>query len=139
MWLKSLNNQTQEESGGFRLKWKIENKFPDLILMSNSLSGEIRTPRFGGAYDEEFFQADRRTTFQWNLTKDMDMSQNRLNVQLEVDLGKGEDWDEVVEYRDGAPKFVHYPTRRALKRLKQPVLKMEVILLLLHQHQRRSK
>lgn len=97
------------------MKWKIENKFPDLILTSNSLSGEISTPSLAGEYDEEFYQADRRATFQLNLPEELDMSQDRLNVQLEVNMGEGECWDEVVEYRDGTPKFVYYPSRKSFE------------------------
>ena len=122
MWWKSSHDQEQQEGEegqkirGFTMKWKIENKFPDLILTSNSLSGEISTPSLEKEYDEELYKSDRRNTFllKLNLPQELNISQNYLNVQLVVNLGESEGWDEVVEYRD-SPQFVHYPSRKTFE------------------------
>ena len=42
-----------EGKNGMVIKWRIDNKFPDIELMASQLSGHLQTPGFRGEYEKE--------------------------------------------------------------------------------------
>ena len=98
---------------GFSLRWRIENKFPDLELESTDLAGHVETPGFGELADQEFFMASRTNTFTLDLPEDLEriVGEGKLVVNLSVNTKVFEGWKEVVFYSDG-PTFKFYPERK---------------------------
>ena len=114
-WWKSTKTQENynkdEKVGGFNLKWRILNKFPNLIFKTSHLGGEISTPYLGEEHDKELYLADRKSTFQLTLPEAAYVGKNKLNIQIEVSIGEGDGWNEVVEYREG-PTFTYHSCRQ---------------------------
>ena len=95
----------------FSLKWRIENKFPNLELVTTKLHGYAETPNLGGVVEEEFFMADRSNKFALELPIDLEhrIGDGKLMIDITVETHEGRNED--VFYSDG-PTFKHHPERK---------------------------
>ena len=110
---KKNETETHESRTALSLKWRIENKFPNLELVSTKLNGNVETPNFGGKFEEEFYLADRANTLTLDLPRDIDntLGDRKLVIHIKVDTEVIEVWREAVLYSDG-PTFKFYPERK---------------------------
>ena len=88
---------------GLKLKWRIQNRFPDLELVSAQLSGHVETPGFGGKYDEELYKADRSSKFSLRLSNYLEKmpEDGTLVVNLQGETAQVIGWNESVIFSAG--------------------------------------
>ena len=123
LWWKSepLDSQKEREWGnGLILKWRVENKYPDVELASSQLIGYVETPGFKGMYEEELYKADRRAKFTLKLADKLgEIPENStLIVKVHTEMGSGDGWEEKVLYTTGST-FNYHSERKNWKDAEQ--------------------
>ena len=103
------STENRRKIHGLTLKWRVENKFPDLEMISSQWNGYVETPDFGGQYEEELYMANRRAKFTLQLPDNLkDASENStLVVNLQTVIAEDPEWKENVVFRIGPTLNFH--------------------------------
>ena len=83
-----LDSWQDNRMTGFKLDWRIDNKYPPLVFATNELGTIVQTPLFGKSItDKSYYENDQNYHAVLSLPEDLaeDVGNGRLVIEVAVD------------------------------------------------------